>query len=47
MGKVARDDASFRLITIFSISFSKATPISTKVGRYQPDDSLLAFLKGL
>jgi len=27
--------------------FSKATPISPKVGRYQPDDSLLAFLKGL
>jgi integrase/recombinase XerD len=26
---------------------SKTTPIKTKAGRYQPDDDLLAFLKGL
>jgi len=26
---------------------SKTTPINTKAGRYQPDDDLLAFLKGL
>jgi integrase/recombinase XerD len=26
---------------------SKITPINTKAGRYQPDDDLLAFLKGL
>ena len=26
---------------------SKTTPINTKGGRYQPDDDLLAFLKGL
>ena len=26
---------------------SKTTPINAKVGRYQPDDDLLAFLKGL
>jgi len=26
---------------------SKTTPIYTKAGRYQPDDDLLAFLKGL
>jgi hypothetical protein len=26
---------------------SKSTPINAKAGRYQPDDDLLAFLKGL
>ena len=26
---------------------SKTTPINAKAGRYQPDDDLLAFLKGL
>jgi site-specific recombinase XerD len=26
---------------------AKTTPINTKGGRYQPDDELLAFLKGL
>ena len=26
---------------------SKTSPINTKAGRYQPDDDLLAFLKGL
>jgi hypothetical protein len=26
---------------------SKTTPIRTKAGRYQPDEYLLAFLKGL
>ena len=26
---------------------SKTMPINTKAGRYQPDDDLLAFLKGL
>ena len=26
---------------------SKVAPINTKTGRYQPDDELLAFLKGL
>jgi integrase/recombinase XerD len=28
-------------------ALSKTTPINTKAGRYQPDDDLLAFLKGL
>ena len=26
---------------------AKTTPINAKVGRYRPDDDLLAFLKGL
>ena len=28
-------------------ALSKTTPINSKAGRYQPDDELLAFLKGL
>ena len=28
-------------------ALSKIMPINTKAGRYQPDDDLMAFLKGL
>jgi integrase/recombinase XerD len=34
-------------LTIKEEVLSKITPINTKAGRYQPDDDLLAFLKGL
>jgi site-specific recombinase XerD len=34
-------------LTIKEEALSKLTPINTKTGRYQPDDDLLAFLKGL
>lgn len=34
-------------LSIKEEALSKTTPINTKAGRYQPDDELLAFLKGL
>ena len=34
-------------LTIKEEILSKTTPISTKPGRYRPDDNLLAFLKAL
>jgi site-specific recombinase XerD len=34
-------------LTIKEEALSKITPLHTKRGRYQPDDDLLAFLKGL
>ena len=34
-------------LTIKEEALSKITPINAKTGRYQPDDDLLAFLKGL
>ena len=34
-------------LSIKEEALSKTTPINTKAGRYQPDDELLDFLKGL
>ncbi len=34
-------------LTIWRRSFPKPRPINTKAGLHQPDDELLAFLKGL
>jgi hypothetical protein len=35
------------ILSIKEEVLSKTTPINTKAGRYQPDDDLPAFLKGL